>query len=173
MRISRLAVLVAAAALFMSATATSAFSASSATVYGRATMTPTVSIALSGAGCSESIPLIYEGEAGTLASPKSGAIQVTNTGTAATALYLGLGSRPQSGAKSWSLGPSSAADQCAWFFTGQDGLNVFVPTDSPSRAKLWDSLSPGASHEFLSGVRLPSNYTDGDFAMTALITAGD
>ena len=177
MRSSKLVVLSALAAVLVFAAATSAYAAGSGTVYGQATMQPTVSIVLSGPGSDPGWPLTFQGVAGDRVWADNGRITVNNNGDVAVPLLLGFGSDPTDGASVWSLGDNQAATQCIWDFYSPTVLFNAV-TRVPSNVGIPVSFGPtalavGDYTEFDSQFRFPTSFDGTPHTMTALIIAGN
>ena len=171
MKSSKYVVLIALAAVMVLATAASAYADNSqGTVYGQATMRPTVSIQVNSA------PLWYSGKSGqTVPSnwwmdPGMGEVEVYNDGDAATSLSLGWGTDPTSGQgnDNWTFGDSADTNVCVWQI---GGVNVPSASSGSPRA-LYSNLNVGQNENFDTNFTFPTNYTNGNrHDMTAIISA--
>jgi hypothetical protein len=165
MKVSKLFMLVTMIAVLVFAFAASAYAEPGGTVYGQATMQPTVSVTLSGAGSDSGNPLTYSGlkNEGVWAN-SGGTLTVTNTGETATTMFLGYGSDPTDGNTTWHF------DQgCSWTFFGNWTANV--PASGVGSRPLCSSMSPGASMSLVSRFKFPNTYDGSTHSMTALIIA--
>jgi len=165
-------ILVGIAAAMVLAAATSAYAAGSGTVYGQATMQPTVSIVLSGVGSDSQNPLVYEGRANQGSIPNGNAlITVTNSGEQTIPLLLGYGSDPTDGNDTWAISDTPGASNCIWrFYPDPNGTNV--PGGMGSPRELVTGLLPGEWRDFSSTFYFPETFNGNPHTMTALIIAG-
>jgi len=177
MRSSKLVILSVMAAVLVFAAATSAYAAGSGTVYGQATMQPTVSIVLSGAGSDAGNPLTYAGRAGENVPNNNGIwITVANNGDVATPLLLGWGSDPTDGVTTWTLNSTFAdATNCTWDFVPM--FPSFDIARVPANGELPVSFGPtaldvGESVNFATFFGFPTSFDGSTHTMTALIIAG-
>jgi hypothetical protein len=179
------------AVVFATATSAYAFPAGG-TVYGEATMQPTVAISISGVGSDVGTPLIYNGAPGIPGLAENGAeLVVTNEGDASAMLYLGYGSSPTNGVDSWKYTTEEAeypgdGTACAWLFAYQDPVNAYdagtaiVPPDGTAPQFLYGTqqadpymrgFTPGTSVPFHSFFMFPADFHGGTYNMQALIIA--
>ena len=172
----RIALIGVAAAMVLAA-ATSVYAAGSGTVYGQATMQPTVSIVLSGAGSDAGNPLAYAGRAGEAVANNNGtSITVANNGDVATPLLLGWGSDPTDGVTTWTLNSTFAdATNCTWDFVPM--FPSFDIARVPANGELPVSfgtaaLDVGGSVTFVTIFGFPTSFDGSPHTMTALIIAG-
>jgi hypothetical protein len=163
-----MAVIVALAVVVVFATAASAYAqsdGSQGTVYGQATMQPTVSVQLSGTGSDAGDPLTYSGRKGdTVWADGFGQVTVTNSGELATTMFLGYGSDPTDGNTTWRLG-----EDCNWTFFG-DWVSD-VPASYGGPRPLIVNMDPGASRSIDSRFSFPYSYDGNAHSMTALVIA--
>ena len=178
MKISRMAIMVAATAILMLATATSAFAAASTTgtVYGQATMTPTISIAVSGTGSSSGTPLIYTGKASQTQVAPTGSAQfiVTNNGASSVALYCGYGANPTDGTNTWALATAAGSASAKWTSSkAGEMFGVVVPGSSEAARAIpgAGTVAAGTSASFDTFFDFPTTYQGGTFNMSMLISA--
>jgi hypothetical protein len=168
MKSSRLVVLLAAIVVLVFASAASAyaFPGSQGTVYGQATMQPTVSIQLSGTGSDPGNPLVYRGQAGQTVEPEGFAeVTVTNDGDVQTPILLGYGSDPTDGSDVWHLG-----SDCGWVFQGDFGQR-WVPDSSSGPLMLFGGLDPGNSRSMMPAFTFPNSFNGNAHSMQALLIA--
>jgi hypothetical protein len=162
-----IALFVALAVVVVFATAASAYAmpdGMQGTVYGQATMQPTVSVALSGTGSDPDIPLTYSGRKGeTVWAVGEGMLTVTNTGDMPTAILLGYGSDPTDGNTTWRLG-----EDCNWQFWGGDMIED-VPAFYAGPRPLFFNIDPSGSRWLDTRFTFPDNYDGSTHSMTALI----
>jgi hypothetical protein len=164
-----IAVLVALTAVVVFAAAASAYAmpGSQGTVYGQATMQPTVSVQLSGTGSDPGNPLVYTGRRGEgVWADGFSRITVSNTGDASTAMLLGYGSDPTDGNTTWHLG-----EDCDWTFFGD--WSAPVPAFYAGPRLLFFNIAPGDSRSVDSNFTFPNSYDGNAHTMTALIIAQD
>jgi hypothetical protein len=162
-----LLVVLAVVVVFATAASAYAMPGSQGTVYGQATMQPTVSVTLSGTGADPEMPLTYSGRKGeTVWSNMGGWVTVTNTGETAATMLLGYGSDPTDGNTTWRLG-----EDCNWTFDGD--WTSDVPASSMGPRLLLLGMSPGSSRWLSSRFTFPNNYDGSTHSMTALIIAED
>jgi len=177
MKTSRMAILLAAAALLLPATATSAFAAENGTVYGRATMTHVMSIVISADGTEADLPLIYRGAAGekNVHPDRDNTFMVTNNGASPVSLYLAFGSNPTDAsdpASYYDLGSTCGENRAVWtVHAGGADSSYDVPAENTAPVQMTRSFEVDGSSWFTSLFSFPSNYTGGTFNMSLLITA--
>ena len=164
MRSSKIITLLVATAVLCLATATSAFAADSGTVYGQATMQPTISISLGTHGSAE-FPLTYV--QGVSYEWETNHLNVENSGDVPVKLFVQSASAPADGhGNTWTFGDFtwSSTNTCVWTIG-----NTFVPdqgsNDMQTRVAAQDTGTTGTSFEF------PTTYSGNTFHMSALITA--
>ena len=176
MRSSKLVILSAMAAVLVFAAATSAYAAGSGTVYGQATMQPTVSIVVGGAGSDSGMPLVFNGPEGQWVLNSSGILTVTNDGDTAVQLSLGFGSDPTDGVSTWSLGSYADATHCMWNIDSMSPPFISI-TQVPANGEPPISFGPdplqsGDTAQFDSHFFFPTSFDGTPHTMTALIIAG-
>jgi hypothetical protein len=162
-----IAVLVALTVVVVFAAAASAYAmpGPQGTVYGQATMQPTVSVTLTGTGSDLGVPLTYSGRKGeTVWANNEGSVLVTNTGDMFTTMLLGYGSDPTDGNTTWRLG-----EDCNWTFVGESISDV-PALDSGPRPLIFN-MGPGGSRWVSTRFTFPNNYDGSTHTMTALIIA--
>ena len=165
-------ILVGIAAAMVLAAATSAYAAGSGTVYGQATMQPTVSIVLSGVGSDSQNPLVYEGRANQGYMPNGEArVTVTNSGEQTVPILLGYGSDPTDGSDTWPISDMPGLSNCIWLFYGDLG-GTNVPGSNGSPRELVPALLPGEWRNFNSTFYFPETFNGSPHTMTALLIAG-
>ena len=167
---------VAAAMLLATAASAYAGASSSGTVYGQATMQPTVALVIGGCG-RQVDPLSYSGTSGSTDyryNANNWATIVSNDGDANIYPMLEFGSNPTldgDSSKYWTYGSGSSDSVCTWSIgqaevPAQGGNPVPLATTS-------NSIASGRYKEYGSWFTFPTSYAGGTFYMTALITAGD
>ena len=176
MKISRMAILVAATAILMLATATSAFAASNGTVYGQATMTSTISLELGASGFSVDQALIYNGTEADEDVPELNGQQVwvKNTGANDVRLFLNNDSDPYNNVTEDSYALGSAAGDTVGVWTFTQGLAGSTPHTVPAEGEApteFASLAADSDAMFDNSFSFPTVHYEGDFTMTTLITA--
>jgi hypothetical protein len=167
MKSTRLVVLFAAVVVLLFATAASAYAynGSQGTVYGQATMQPTVSIQLSGAGSDSENPLVYTGRKDeTVWANNFDHVTVTNDGDVSTPILLGYGSDPTDGSNTWYYGTD-----CNWTFFGE--MIQDVPSNFSGPRAVFFDLQPGDSRSLDSRFTFPSSFNGNAHTMTALLIA--
>jgi hypothetical protein len=143
-----------------------AYTGSQGTVYGQATMQPTVSIQLSGAGSDSGNPLIYNGRAGYAVWADGNAqVTVTNDGDVTTPILLGWGSDPTDGSDTWRLGTD-----CYWTFASSDGWRTVQDRFNAPQPLIFNLL-PGDSQGMSSFFQFPSSFNGTAHSMQALLIA--
>ncbi|PKQ16706.1 MAG: hypothetical protein CVT67_02750 [Actinobacteria bacterium HGW-Actinobacteria-7] len=176
MKRSKLITLFAMVAAMVLATAASAYAgAPGGTVYGQATMQPTVSIVLGGAGSDSGWPLVYSATAGEWAPEADwDRVTVTNNGDVNVPLSLGYGSDPTDGENTWYFANSVDDTHCMWEF--MSGPPLFGGARVPDSMGSPNLLSPepllvGDSVQLDTFFTFPTSYDGTPHTMTALIIA--
>ena len=179
MKISRMAILVAAAAILMLATATSAFAEnnSSPMVYGQATMGLTQSLVISGAGGDVDMPLVYEGEASAQTVPPNGdqTFTILNNGTDSVNVYLKGGDDPydpETDITVYGLGEVADEYTAVWRILNAAGDDFCVPTETSDTATALGTLLSEESFTFDSNFDFPTIHYPGTLSMDMWITGG-
>lgn len=171
--------LVAALAVFtiimLAAAAAYAEPGDSGTVYGQATMQPTVSIAISGQGSADFMPLDYEGRSGqNVTEVAERTFTVSNTGDAPVALMLGYGSDPSDGSDVWYLRDYQDTNACTWTFFCPGGVGYQAVPSSSGSPRYLGSLDVDSHADVQTYFGFPINFTNGNtHSMTAIIYAGE
>ncbi|PKQ16707.1 MAG: hypothetical protein CVT67_02755 [Actinobacteria bacterium HGW-Actinobacteria-7] len=176
MKRSKLVTLFAMVAAMVFASAAAAYAAPGGTVYGQATMQPTISIVVGGAGSDSGMPLVYEGPKDQWAMNFNGPLTITNDGDTAAQLSLGFGSDPTDGVTTWSLGSYSDATHCMWNLDAMSppfmSITQVPASGEPPVSFGPDPLMPGDTAFFDSHFFFPATYDGSPHTMTALIIAG-
>jgi hypothetical protein len=173
MRSLKIFVLIVMCAGLVLGTAASAYAytGSQGTVYGQATMQPTVSIQLTGTGTDLGNPLVYQGHAGdTVWSTGYAQVMVTNNGDVGTPILLGYGSDPTDGSNTWPFADSASATDSKWEFTA--GSWVTVPGSGVGPRQLIGSLAPGDLAGVVNRFTFPTTFNGNVHSMQALFIAG-
>lgn len=160
--------------ILLAAAAAYAMPGDSGTVYGQATMQPTVSISLGGAGASSFDPLVYVGRPGqSVWEQDERELVVTNTGDIPVDLTLEWGSDPSDGFDTWTLGDSNGSNACVWSLirAGYEGTNVPSSSGGP---RYLGGLDHGDSTWVGSQFTFPTDFTNTNtHSMTAIISASE
>jgi hypothetical protein len=171
MKVSKLFMLVTMIAVLVFAFAASAYAEPGGTVYGQATMQPTVSIQLAGAGSDSGTPLVYEGRGGDdVWASGLAQVTVTNDGQVDVPIFLGYGSDPTDGSNTWPLADSASATDSKWEFRA--GSWVTVPGSGVGPRQLIGSLTAGSSQSVSNCFTFPTTFNGNPHTMTALFIAG-
>ena len=145
------------------------------TVYGQATMQPTVALSISGYGMPGN-PLSYHGTSGSTDyryNENNWSVVVRNDGDTTIYPMLTFGTNPTLESDSntqWTYGEGVGVNQCEWDI-GQSAVPASSGSSVPLASMLND-IAPTESKSYGSSFTFPTNYTGGTFDMTAVITAG-
>jgi hypothetical protein len=176
MKVSKLFALAAMTAVLVFAFAAFAYAGngndSQGTVYGQATMQPTVSIQISGTGSDSSNPLVYWGRKGQFVQSVGWSqVTLTNNGDVDVPILLGYGSNPTDGSDTWNFADSPGSTDCVWTIMGNLG-GTNVPAFDGAPRQLYPSFAPGRSDGVNTYFTFPTTFNGNAHGMTALFIAG-